>query len=526
MKQKPASRESLFGRGWLFAPIIIFAGIFPLTAQEQENPFRDLLNTETYQKRLEELRPRFAELEEEAASGLPAIGLEVVDIVDGGQADRAGVSEGDILMALDDQRLWGVVPMIRKDEMQIVTFHRLGEGTETFEVTPDKLGTSTLSFYRPEMAYLQNSAKRNDQWDLEVTMGIALRDENPILAETAWHYAMEKGYPEDVYSRYFKTLFAFNRQKVTQTELREFVESVSSLKEEAEGFLLPGLGSFLGATRSPDLMEALLSANGATMPWTGEELEILSQWDRGNPEPDGAALLARAKTLHGKNITRSIQSTLKKHQEKPYRPFAFPPGYTHKVSAGRYRLMEGAPPESQGKLKNVHVHAVVTTRALGRHSHWMNAFRVAVVDNGKGPFERSQRYKDTGIKASARLIYASVNCSKRTPVPYLNVGGGTEPRWLIRDLPLEFPEVPGEQKAEEQAEYDPLAGLNQLKVQPAKAFSFDLIRLNGEVAFYINDFCYVHYPCDPEIDDVKVHMHICGLEMKFDEFNIWRLKDE
>ena len=234
MKQEVVNMEGILIRSWMFVLIALFSVSAYALAEDGNNPFRDLLNTETYQKRLEELRPRFSELEEEAASGLPAIGLEVVDIVDGGQADRAGVSEGDILMALDDQRLWGVVPMIRKDEMQIVTFHRLGEGTETFEVTPDKLGTSTLSFYRPEMAYLQNSAKRNDKWDLEVTVGITLRDENPTLAETAWHYAMEKGYPEDVYSRYYKTLFAFNRQKATQTELREFVESVSSRDEEAE----------------------------------------------------------------------------------------------------------------------------------------------------------------------------------------------------------------------------------------------------------------------------------------------------
>ena len=523
MKQKPASKESLFGRGWLFALIIVFAGIFPLTAQEQENPFRDLFNSETYQKRLHELIPRFEKAEEEAALGMPAAGKEVVRVVVGGQAEKAGVSVGDIFTKLDDQLLWGGVPWFRTEEVQKATFFRPGKGEYSFDVTsPELVGIREVPFYRPEIYYLRTRKKRSPEWDRDVAMGMILHEENPTLAETAWHQAVEKGYPQDEITKYFSTLFAFNRQRAHYSDMREFVETMADA-EEVDPAFLPGLLTFLVATHSTDLIETLVRKNPAKIPWTIQEAKSLNEWWQADTRRklDASALLTRSKLARKENVKWRLVSTSKEHQEKPYRPFAFPLRHVFEVGAGKYWSFNA---NSSIPLKNVHIRGVARARLTGRDPNWLNTFWVAIGNNGPGQYPKDVRYQPRGLRASARLAIFGFVFPNDASLPDLLVAGGMEPRWEIQRFPVDIPEIPQETVEENE---DGLQSELLIEVErEGRAFSFDVIRLENQVAVFVNDYCYLYYPCDPEIDDVFISMFMSGVEVRFDEFDIWRLEDE
>lgn len=165
--------------------------------QETIQPFRAVLTGDTYQQRLQAAiisMPDVAALE---TSAMPVSGLWIEKIVPGHQAERLGIEADDVIVSLDDRRLWAKgIDWNRSDKAQTLRLITRNGEERTMQVQPGLVGVSYYSYRRPELAYIRR-ADRNKQLDELVLVGLMMRSRDPDLAETAWHHAIEAGYEPD-----------------------------------------------------------------------------------------------------------------------------------------------------------------------------------------------------------------------------------------------------------------------------------------------------------------------------------------
>jgi len=504
--------------------VICLLGGSPARGQDSEgNPFKHLLNSENYRKRLEALMPRFEEILEEAKSECPELGIQATGVLPGSLADRSGVIEGDVITRVDGRGMWDRLAPLTDEDTQFEFFNPQ-KGLVTAEAEPGKYGIYNQLYERPDLFYLRNSEQRNPEWDCEVTMGIHLRETDPLLAESAWYHAFEKGYQPDLLSHYMLLEFGYLRQERDPEIPGEFLKQIAAAERKNPGTsraLLPAISKSLLSCGSMQIMEQLKTAY-PELPWTDGEIAKLKSFI-GSGIPGGEkTLLERATALRGELVTKQIISTMKPHEEKRVAPFAFLRGRTINVGVGKYWQGEGT--FREGKLKNFHLQSWVRMRRKHNETPFSNAFRLEIIEAGKGPFARSERYKHTGYPGSMQLLKMVLHSSEKFPETKMELSSSSvEPVLTYLRFPFFVPKAPHEEEGGNESESDPLAGLDKPRPKEADPFKIDIIRLENEVGLYVNEYCYIHMPCDSAVESVRILCHASGMDIAFGSFDVWAL---
>ncbi len=137
----------------------------------------------------------------QASGSWPTTGAVVNYVFPGSQADVAGVQKGDILIRFDDWLIWTAENLPRAaDYAQKCEFFSVSSGRQkSFTAQPGPLGVKNGNSWRPDLAYLR-SGSSDPRWDADVYLAIITAAREPDLAETAWSYAVEKGYKPDAHA--------------------------------------------------------------------------------------------------------------------------------------------------------------------------------------------------------------------------------------------------------------------------------------------------------------------------------------
>jgi len=171
-----------------------------LSAEDAIPNFRKLLDESEYHSRAAQFEESMKLIREQSESKRPSIGLRFTKIVPDSQAEAGGLEVGDILVRANEYILANgsssILDMEGTRTLHIYR-HRQDQIYE-IEVEEGLIGVSWSENWQPELHYLRS--KNRGKWDRDVLVGCLARLEDPDLAETAWHRAMQAGYQPDLLS--------------------------------------------------------------------------------------------------------------------------------------------------------------------------------------------------------------------------------------------------------------------------------------------------------------------------------------
>ncbi|QDT52308.1 hypothetical protein Pan44_03170 [Caulifigura coniformis] len=173
-----------------------------LKAATTEFPeFRKIVAPADYSARLSEAADSLKSARKDAAAPWPTAGVTVTTVFPESQAAIAGVQEGDIVIRFDDWTVWNAENFPRSPEQpqKCEYFSPTSRRRKSFTAQPGPLGVKCSNFWRPELGYLRGKSS-NAKWDADVHLAITSAAHAPDLAETAWSYAIEKGYRPDSFA--------------------------------------------------------------------------------------------------------------------------------------------------------------------------------------------------------------------------------------------------------------------------------------------------------------------------------------
>lgn len=168
------------------------------TASTQFPEFRKIVAPSDYSPRLAEAAELLKTARKEANGSLPMTGATVNVVFPESQAALAGVQEGDILIRFDDWMIWTAESLPRSQDhpQKCEYFAANSRRRKSFTAQPDLLGVKCSNHWRPDLVYLRSKSS-NARWDADVHLAITSAAREPDLAETAWSYAIDKGYKPD-----------------------------------------------------------------------------------------------------------------------------------------------------------------------------------------------------------------------------------------------------------------------------------------------------------------------------------------
>ncbi len=124
----------------------------------------------------------------------PFCGLIVTGIVPNSQAQKGGLQQGDIVVGVGDNKLYGLYSdWQRSNTTQLLHYYRRDE-KRTLEIAPGIVGVQNDSYMRTDIWYAK-SKFCDPKWDRDVLVALTSLNKNLNLAETAWAHAIEKGFP-------------------------------------------------------------------------------------------------------------------------------------------------------------------------------------------------------------------------------------------------------------------------------------------------------------------------------------------
>jgi len=173
-----------------------------LRAATREFPeFRKIVAPADYATRLTDVAESLTAARKDASGLWPTTGATLNQVFPETQAAIAGVQEGDVLVRFDEWAIWTPESFPRSaDQAQKCEFFSVGSRRrKSFTAQPGLLGVKCSEYWRPDLGYLRSKAS-NARWDADVYLAITTAAREPDLSETAWSYAIEKGYKPDAHA--------------------------------------------------------------------------------------------------------------------------------------------------------------------------------------------------------------------------------------------------------------------------------------------------------------------------------------
>ncbi|MEX2543487.1 MAG: hypothetical protein WD316_00025 [Phycisphaeraceae bacterium] len=173
---------------------------------------------------------RFASVPELEASPFPAMGVRIVRINPGHQAEGLGLTAGAVVVSIGGEPIRAdFEPRDRTMPMVFITPE--GERREV-RVRPGTIGIRNAPYRRPELAYIR-SAQRDPALDADMLAAIATRRRDPELAETALQRVLAGGYEPDELSNSVAAMIALHQGRPTVAQ--EFASRMELVPDEGGG---------------------------------------------------------------------------------------------------------------------------------------------------------------------------------------------------------------------------------------------------------------------------------------------------
>jgi len=455
------------------------------SAGAAENPFRELLSEQRYEEEKAQAKQHFREAAKLSVANMPLTGAEVFAVRPGTPAENAGLKVGDLIYRIENQTLWGESLWVRRPKRDQQFYSVSAErGKMTFWVPPGPIGVVHRPFNRIDLAYLKMRNNRSQEWDKDVVLACLNWQTDAVLAETAWHRAIDRGYSPDVLSAYFEAIFKMQQTVGAEQSTSRFLGHFDSAGVVPTMFV-PGLLPLLTSTGKIDELGELANYRSPFFPWTADDIALLQAWKETAPPYPGGLL-----DVKKKDITGELQHLHGDLSGEPYVPAA-----THRVAPGSLvsEIFGIARP-----LKNAHLQIRLKLRTSGDHAAIPSSLRLSIVERDQSKATRPVRYPAVRPYHNVRLVSAA----------FLAGGNdGRNDRLSLSSSGLEATWSAWCRDAKVLAEFD-VHTRTELDRPDARLggdhelVTLDLVRLKNEVAVYLNGAAYLRLPVDPDVDDV------------------------
>lgn len=452
--------------------------------------FRDSLSETDFETRRLEWAGRITEARGLAEKGIPAVGSMVNDVVSGTKADELGFQFGDIVSIIDGQALWGEVKWKqRTGPAELIHFARSGERT-VFEVPPGIVGFYKGYFNAPELDFLRERTGTSAGGELAL-LGLIAIDEDPALAEASWLRAMQSGYQSDEFSRYSELLLSIGRNSFFNLVTAYHDDFV--VGQEVRPCFLEGLVS---AATSCGHIKMLKTLRGQLEEfyWTEEELDQLEGF-AGGVEPPEEDLLTRVRRMPYRVVGGELQNDPRYSEIESQAGVELFSRNSGRISVRQNRIRRAFVNRSE-PLENVHIS--VSIREIGvselnkRHG---SAFKIALAH---GDYERLPG-RGNVPRNDMNLITTGIefldHSADRVRVPnFYWRTSGLLAKWRTNASSLYYPRTLSDGS----------------EVTAARDVYLDLIRLDSEVACYVNGKRFLGMPVDATAEDLTIAMSFTG----------------
>jgi len=478
-----------------------------ISGDAADNPFRELLNEQSYQEEKRVMKQQFDNAAKLSVAKMPLTGAEVFLVRPGTPAEKAGLKVGDVIYRIENQTLWGESLWNRRPKLD-QQFYSVSpdRGRMTFWVPPGPIGVVHRPFNRIDLAYLKLRNNRSPEWDKDVVLACLKWQSDAALAETAWHRAFDAGYSPDVLSDYFAAVFKMQQPEGAEAGTTQFLTHFKSAGVVPNIFV-PGLLPLLTSTGRVDALADLTTHRSPVFPWTPGDIARLQAWQKAGTPHSGSLL-----EVNKKDVTGELQHLSGEQSGMPYEAEA-----SFRVQPGSLR------PESFGlarPLKNAHVQIRMKLRTSGDHESIPSSFRLSIVKRDQTTARRPVRYPAVRPYHDARMVSAA----------FLAGGNdGRNDRLSMSSSGLEATWSAWSRDTGIVAEFD-VSARTELDRPDARAggdhelVTLDLVRLENEVAVYLNGAVYLRLPADPEVDDVAFDLQKSGVICERVELKVFELQ--
>lgn len=492
--------------GLFFLP----GAVDPCVAADDRNPFRQLLSTKDFEDNKRQLADEVETVGQLTVNGMPLDGAEIVTVPAGGAAEREGLRIQDVITRAGRWEAWGGQPLLRMPnrKQQIFLIRPEGGKKMNYWAEPGDLGVQTRIYNRPEIAFLRGTSNRSPDWDRDLVAAMLSWRRDPVFAETAWHFAVEKGCDVDLLGAYFAAIFRAQWQDKSgqvDASIDRFVSHFESV-EKIPTVFLSGLVPVLAAQGRLDELAALSKIRSPNFPWSPAVFERMKEWRSGKGPPAPSLLGAGDE---GKDITAELIRFVGSSAGGEFKVDA-----TSYVAEGEFKL------ETFGverPLKNVHLRWVFQIETISRSTGRPAALRLAITRRDTSRSRPPVRYKPIPPFHDVRLVSAALLGKNDGGESRLQLSSsGVEAAWQMWTRQLAFPRPNVFVLRNELDRPD-------LDLAAARTNQLDLIRVDGEVGVWLNGVPCLQMPVDPAIEDVRFHLHQSGAVLNTQEFKVEEL---
>ncbi|NOX99856.1 MAG: hypothetical protein GXP30_09030 [Verrucomicrobia bacterium] len=491
---------------------------------DENNPFLELLDESAYQRAIGRLNQILEEAEIQAKTKMPTTGASVTKVVPGSQATKLGIKPGSVISKLGNQKLWGNIPWETRNDDVSLSYTDI-EGTQkTAVVSPGLIGVHYIPHHRPDLEYIRKHTDVEKPWRKHAIIGALRWELDPKVGETAWHHAIKKGYPIDEFSDYFAALFAMHRPEGPRKKLDKFMRNFNKT-EDIPRFYLPGLINMLACTGELKHLTRLLFQENPYFPWLDQDFYKLHAASDGKPLPK-ESLLKRAKALHLERINDALSPLAKR--VGVIMPYPLPDFFTQLPSSiskpkGYYNYKRFG---QETPLTNLHLSATVTIQLLGRHEKWNNSLYFRLEEkNPKNPTPSPRYHPFEEPASNNQLLSAGFTLTAQSTTPNFSVSGSQVEAVLSQTNPHISMDSGSETAQNLSSDMLSLSQDRTYELQVPRKMQIDLIRIGNEAGIYLNEVCYYYMPVDPTIKEIAISFQISGVEVKFSDFSVWKLRD-
>ena len=184
----------------------------------QSPQLRAVLQPDSYIQRRDQALNEIGDWSVLENSKAPVIGVRITNRTSGMVADQLGMNVGDVLVAVDQEVIWGGSTKLNGIRSQQLQFYLTAANEiRTVSVQTEKLGVSYELYWRPELAFLRGR-QRSEAFDRDFLVAAIMRGKDSDLAETALKRSLEAGYRPDELSHQLALEIALlqNRPEVAQ----------------------------------------------------------------------------------------------------------------------------------------------------------------------------------------------------------------------------------------------------------------------------------------------------------------------
>ena len=458
----------------------------------------------------------------------PSVGDRVSTLSDEGTFVGAGIPLNSIIVDWGNLKSWGgFTPRPVLETAREIEYVDPDGKLQSAQIEGGPTGAKFSRHYRLGVAYRRGEVGVLDaSWADDIAVACASVVSDWDLSKTALHLALEKGYPEDELTDWFRCVFARFSENGPDDEMEQFLARFET--GPIPWPLIPPLHDVLVASGRIDFMQRIEHDAESGGVFDSDTIEQFLKWTDGETKWPEEKLLSRAIANRGESLNGLFNSENDITEEDLQNHFGRE--FSWRTRPGQYfGLTYNSDVEKGGgggKIpQNFHYRISLTLFATGLHPRWGTSFRVGFSnvfeDVNSAPL--NTRFAMSGMPLSFRRLFVSLD--KSYGVTSAATSANSLPGSLTkraRSFNISFIDDP---VLPENFEKSFEANREKYTEIPAP-IQIDLIRYNHEVGVFINGQCWLHQPTDPDPDrDLEFRLHSVGLEGYLHEQDIWEILD-